>query len=194
MTTTHKSLQGPRSSMIFSRKEGGISQKIDDAVFPGLIGGPHNQKIGAVAAHMRTVNTPEFVEYQKQILRNASAMADELMKRGNTLITGGTSNHLMLINLKARGLTGSKMEKMCDALHITVNKNTIVGDKSAITPGGVRIGTPAITTRGYLEEDCREVARFLDEAVKLSITLQDRCGSKKLKDFQAEIAKSPEVK
>lgn len=98
-------------------------------------------------------------------------MADELMKRGNTLITGGTENHLMLINLKERGLTGSKMEKICDALHITLNKNTIVGDKSAVTPGGVRIGTPAITTRGYLEEDCREVARFLDEAIKLSLKL-----------------------
>ena len=121
-------------------------------------------------------------------------MADELMKRGNTLITNGTSNHLMLVNLKARGLTGSKMEKMCDAIHITVNKNTIVGDKSAVTPGGVRIGTPAITTRGYLEEDCREVARFLDEAINLSIKLQERCGSKKLKDFQTEIAKSEEVK
>ena len=89
-------------------------------------------------------------------------MADELMKRGNTLITNGTSNHLMLLNLKARGLTGSKMEKMCDAIHITVNKNTIVGDKSAVTPGGVRIGTPAITTRGYLEEDCRELQLSLD--------------------------------
>jgi len=163
-------------------------------VFPGLQGGPHNQKIGALAAHLKTVNTPEFVEYQKQVLRNASAMADELVKRGNTLITGGTSNHLLLVNLKARGLTGSKMEKICDALHITVNKNTIVGDKSAVTPGGVRIGTPAITTRGYNEEDSREVGRFLDEAIHLALKLQDRCGSKKLKDFQAEIAKSPEVK
>lgn len=143
---------------------------------------------------MRTVNTPEFVEYQRQILKNASAMADELLKLGNTLITGGTENHLMLINLKARGLTGSKMEKICDALHITVNKNTIVGDKSAVTPGGVRIGTPAITTRGYNEEDSREVARFLNEAINLAIKLQERCGSKKLKDFQVEIGKSPEVK
>jgi len=98
-------------------------------------------------------------------------MAIELVNRGNTLITGGTSNHLMLINVKARGLTGSKVEKLCDALHITLNKNTIVGDKSAATPSGVRIGTPAITTRGYLEEDAREVGRFLDEAIKLGIEL-----------------------
>lgn len=96
-------------------------------------------------------------------------MASELIKRGNTLITGGTSNHLMLINVKERGLTGSKVEKLCDALHITLNKNTIVGDKSATTPGGVRVGTPAITTRGYLDDDAREVGRFLDEAIKLCI-------------------------
>ena len=89
----------------------------------------------------------------------------------------------MLLNVKAKGLTGSKVEKLCDALHITVNKNTIVGDKSALTPGGIRVGTPAITTRGYLEEDSREVARYLDEAIKLSIEMQERAGSKKLKDF-----------
>jgi len=114
-------------------------------------------------------------------------MAKELLARGNTLITGGTDNHLMLINVKARGLTGSKVEKLCDALHITLNKNTIVGDKSATTPGGVRVGTPAITTRGYLEQDAREVARFLDEAIKLCIDLQDRSGSKKLSDFVTAI-------
>ena len=115
-------------------------------------------------------------------------MAKELLARGNTLITGGTDNHLMLINVKARGLTGSKVEKMCDALHITLNKNTIVGDKSATTPGGVRVGTPAITTRGYLENDAKEVGRFLDEAIKLSILLQERAGTKKLKAFLDEIA------
>ena len=109
------------------------------------------------------------------------------MARGNTLITGGTDNHLMLINTKARGLTGSKVEKLCDALHITLNKNTIVGDKSATTPGGVRVGTPAITTRGYLEEDSKEVGRFLDEAIKLCNMVQDRAGSKKLKDFVDQI-------
>ena len=143
---------------------------------------------------MKQVNTPEFVAYQRQILANAQAMAQELLARGNTLITGGTDNHLMLIDVKARGLTGSKVEKMCDALHITLNKNTIVGDKSATTPGGVRVGTPAITTRGYLEDDAKEVGRFLDEAIKLSILLQERAGSKKLKDFTNQIHESEEVK
>lgn len=121
-------------------------------------------------------------------------MASELIKRGNTLITGGTSNHLMLINVKERGLTGSKVEKLCDALHITLNKNTIVGDKSATTPGGVRVGTPAITTRGYLEDDSKEVGRFLDEAIKLCILCQERAGSKQLKDFTDQIDKSEEIK
>jgi len=121
-------------------------------------------------------------------------MASELISRGNTLITGGTSNHLILINVKERGLTGSKVEKLCDALHMTLNKNTIVGDKSATTPGGIRVGTPAITTRGYLEEDAREVGRFLDEAIKLGVELQTRAGSKKLSDFVKAVAESSEVK
>jgi len=136
---------------------------------------------------LKFVASPEFKEYQKQVLANAQAMSKELIARGNTLITGGTDNHLMLINVKARGLTGSKVEKICDAAHITVNKNTIVGDKSALTPGGIRIGTPAITTRGYIEEDSREVARFLDETIKLSIEMQSRAGSKKLKDFEEQV-------
>lgn len=121
-------------------------------------------------------------------------MARELLDRGHTLITGGTSNHLMLINVKEKGLTGSKVEKLCDALHITLNKNTIVGDKSATTPSGIRVGTPAITTRGYLEQDAKQVARFLDEAILLGAELQNKAGSKKLKDFVAQIEKSDEVK
>ena len=100
----------------------------------------------------------------------------------------------MLINVKERGLTGSKVEKLCDALHITLNKNTIVGDKSATTPGGIRVGTPAITTRGYLEDDCREVARYLEEAIKLSILCQERAGSKKLTDFVDQVNQSDEIK
>ena len=117
-------------------------------------------------------------------------MSKEMLARGNTLITGGTSNHLLLINVKARGLTGSKVEKLCDALHITLNKNTIVGDKSATTPGGIRVGTPAITTRGYLEEDAKEVGRLLDEGIRIGIELQSRAGSKKLSDFLSQIEQS----
>jgi glycine hydroxymethyltransferase len=117
------------------------------------------------------VNTPEFKTYIKQVKTNARVLAEDLMKRGHKLVTNGTENHLMLLNVRDIGLTGSKFEKMCDEIHITLNKNTILGDKSAITPGGVRIGTPAVTTRGYVEKDMIEVSRFLDEAAKLSIDI-----------------------
>ena len=105
------------------------------------------------------------------------------MKRGYKLQTDGTDNHLMLVNVRDHGLTGSKVETLLDHLHITINKNTIIGDKSAMTPGGLRIGTPAVTTRGYMEADMRQVADFLDRAIRLSKLLQDQAGSKKLKDF-----------
>lgn len=120
-----------------------------------LQGGPHENVIGALAVQLLQASKPEFKEYIVQVKKNAKAMADELMKLGHTLVTNGTDNHLMLLNVRDKGLTGSKLEKMCDAIHITLNKNTIIGDKSAVTPGGVRIGTPAITTRGYDEADSR---------------------------------------
>jgi glycine hydroxymethyltransferase len=96
------------------------------------------------------------------VKKNAKALADELIKRGHKLITDGTENHLLLLDVRPHQLTGSKLEKACDEVHITLNKNTIIGDKSAVTPGGVRIGTPAVTTRGYLEADMRQVGVFLD--------------------------------
>ena len=120
-------------------------------------------------------------------------MADELMKRGNILVTGGTDNHLMLLNVRDKGLTGSKLEKTCDAIHITLNKNTIIGDKSAVTPGGVRIGTPAITTRGYNEDDSRQVAKFIDQAIKISLDVQEKSGAKKITDFVVALEKDPNV-
>ena len=113
---------------------------------------------------------------------NARTLADELMKRGYKLITDGTDNHIVLMSCIDKGLTGSKMEKACDHVHITLNKNTVIGDKSAVTPGGVRIGTPAVTTRGYTEEDMREVARFLDDLFKICLNIQEETG-KKLSDF-----------
>lgn len=102
---------------------------------------------------------------------NAVSLADELMKRGYKLITDGTENHIVLMSCIDKGLTGSKMELALDDVHITLNKNTIIGDKSAVTPGGVRIGTPAVTTRGYLEQDMKEVGRFIDECFKISLDI-----------------------
>lgn len=123
---------------------------------------------------------------------NAKALADELMKRGYKLITDGTDNHMVLMSCIDKGLTGSKMENACDEVHITLNKNTIIGDKSAVTPGGVRIGTPAVTTRGYLEQDMREVGRFLDEVFKISLNIQNEKG-KKLTEFRKGLKESKEI-
>lgn len=188
-TTTHKSLRGPRSGMIFSRKEGGLNEKIDFAVFPMLQGGPHNHQVAALAAQLKQVATPEFKDYCKQVKSNAKALAEELTKRGHALVTGGTDNHLLLLDVRPQGLTGSKLEKACDEVHITLNKNTIIGDKSAVTPGGVRIGTPAVTTRGYKEADMRQVGAFIDRLVQQCVHVQKQSGSKKLKDFQDALVK-----
>ena len=179
-STTDKSLRGPRSGMIFARTE--IADLIDFAVFPMCQGGPHNTQIAALAAQLKQAGTQEFRDYIRQVKLNARTLADELMKRGYKLITDGTDNHIVLMSCIDRGLTGSKMEKACDHVHITLNKNTVIGDKSAVTPGGVRIGTPAVTTRGYMEEDMREVARFLDDLFKICLNIQEETG-KKLSDF-----------
>jgi glycine hydroxymethyltransferase len=136
-----------------------------------LQGGPHNAQIGALAAQFKQVDTPEFKEYIKQVKENAKSLASELMKRGYKLITDGTDNHIVLMSCIDKGLTGSKVENACDAVHITLNKNTIIGDKSAITPGGVRIGTPAVTTRGYNAEDMKQVGHFIDEVFKISLKI-----------------------
>lgn len=190
-STTHKSLRGPRSGLIFCKKQ--LADTIDFAVFPMLQGGPHNFKIGALAAQLKQADTQEFRDYITQVKLNAKALADELMKRGYKLITNGTDNHLLLMSCIDKGLTGSKVENACDKVHITLNKNTIIGDKSAVTPGGVRIGTPAVTTRGYNEKDMREVGRFIDEVFKISLHIQDTKG-KKLAEFKEGLETSNEIK
>lgn len=124
---------------------------------------------------------------------NAVVLADELMKRGYKLITDGTDNHIVLMSCIDKGLTGSKVETALDEVHITLNKNTIIGDKSAITPGGVRIGTPAVTTRGYMDADMREVGRFIDEGFKISLDIQKERG-KKLVEFKKGLAASEPIK
>ncbi|MEX0595727.1 MAG: hypothetical protein WD512_04435 [Candidatus Paceibacterota bacterium] len=116
-------------------------------------------------------------------------MANEMIKRGFTLVTGGTENHLFLWDLRPLGLTGSKMEKICDLCHITLNKNTVPGDKSALSPGGVRIGTPALTSRGFGEPEMIKLAALLEELVNLTIRIQDAAPSKKLTDFESFLSK-----
>eukprot|EP00904_Undaria_pinnatifida_P000395 jgi/Undpi1/10356/HiC_scaffold_29.g12806.m1 len=193
-TTTHKSLRGPRAGLIFYQKdERNFPTKINNAVFPALQGGPHEHQIAGVATQLLESMTPEFKEYVIQVKKNASACADQLVKKGYTICTGGTENHLLLWDLRPQALTGSKMEKLCDKVHITLNKNAVQGDRSAMSPGGVRVGAPALTTRGMKEPEFRQIADFMSRAADLAISIQQTSG-KLLKDFNIAIEDNADVK
>lgn len=170
-STTHKTLRGPRSGIIFGRKQ--FMEKIDSAVFPSLQGGPHNHQIAAVAVALKEANSLEFQEYAKNVIANAQALSDGLVRRGHTIATGGTDNHLLLWDVRGRGLNGNKVEKVLDMVSITTNKNSLPGDVSAINPGGVRLGTPALTSRGMNEKDFDAVAEFLDRGYNIAVEAQD---------------------
>lgn len=188
-TTTHKTLRGPRGAVIFYRKE--FKDKINQSIFPGLQGGPHNHVIAGQAVAFKFAQTEEFKKYQNQVVKNAQAMASELHALGHTLVSGGTDNHLLLIDLKRLGISGSKAEKVCEYAGIILNKNTIPGDKSAINPSGLRVGSPAMTTRGATEEDFKMMARLLDRAVRIAVTLQGQNMTMKLKEFTEIVESSP---
>jgi glycine hydroxymethyltransferase len=190
-STTHKSLRGPRSGVIFHRAK--YTEQINFAVFPMLQGGPHNVSIAALACQLKEVATPEFKAYSEQVVKNAQALAKSLMDKGQKLICDGTVNHLVMWDLRPHGLTGSKVEKVLDLMHITANKNSVVGDKSAVNPGGIRLGTPAMTTRGMLEGDMEIIASFLVKAVDISLRVQEKAG-KKLTDFIDHLAADEELK
>jgi glycine hydroxymethyltransferase len=189
-TTTHKSLRGPRAGMIFFKKQ--YEAAINQAVFPALQGGPHEHQIAGVATQLKECMTPQFTEYAKQVTANAKALGAKLVSMGYTLATGGTDNHLVLWDLKPQGITGSKFEKTCDAVCITLNKNCVPGDRSAVTPGGVRIGTPALTTRGFSEADFEQVATFLHEALQIALQVQTQSGPK-LADFVKALETNQQV-
>jgi glycine hydroxymethyltransferase len=179
--------------MIFYRKdERGFENLINQAVFPALQGGPHEHQIAGVATQLKEVATPEFKVYAQQVIKNAQALANKLTELGYKIATGGTENHLVLWDLKPQGLTGSKYEKVCDAANITLNKNCVPGDRSAVTPGGVRIGTPALTTRKMIEADFEQIALLLDECLKIAIKLQEKSGPK-LTDYVALLKDNEEV-
>ncbi len=127
------------------------------------------------------------------MIKNAQALANALMEQGQTLICNGTVNHIVMWDLRPHGLTGSKVEKVLDLMHITTNKNSVVGDKSAVTPGGIRLGTPALTTRGMMEEDMKVIAGFLVQSVAISLAVQEKYG-KKLVDFVKGLEESEELK
>ena len=164
-TTTHKTLRGPRGGVIMCKEEWG--KAIDKAVFPGIQGGPLMHIIAAKAVAFKEALSPEFKEYQTQIVKNAAAMADEFKKLGVKMVSGGTDNHLILLNLTDKGITGKTLTELLDEVHITVNKNAIPFDtQKPFVTSGIRIGTPAITTRGMKEEEARTIARLITRVIE----------------------------
>ncbi len=164
-TTTHKTLRGPRGGLILCKEE--HAKAVNKAIFPGIQGGPLMHTIAAKAVCFKEALTAEFKEYQKQVVKNAKALSEELVNQGFKLVSGGTDNHLMLVNLTDTGVTGKEAEKMLDEVGITVNKNAIPFDtQSPFITSGIRIGTPAMTSRGFTEEDAVEVAKL----IKLTLT------------------------
>ncbi|XP_032145821.1 serine hydroxymethyltransferase, mitochondrial isoform X3 [Sapajus apella] len=203
-TTTHKTLRGARSGLIFYRK--GVKavdpktgreipytfeDRINFAVFPSLQGGPHNHAIAAVAVALKQACTPMFREYSLQVLKNARAMADALLQRGYSLVSGGTDNHLVLVDLRPKGLDGARAERVLELVSITANKNTCPGDRSAITPGGLRLGAPALTSRQFREDDFRRVVDFIDEGVSIGLDVKSKTA--KLQDFKSFLLKDSET-
>jgi len=188
-TTTHKSLRGPRGAMIFFRKgvrrvdkKGNkemydLENPINASVFPGHQGGPHNHTISALAVALHQAQSKEFKEYQRTVLLNTKALANRLGNSkekgglGYTVVGGGTDNHLVLIDLKDRGVDGARVERVLELVGVASNKNTVPGDKSAMKPGGLRMGSPAMTTRGLLPEDFVRVADIVDRAVTITQSL-----------------------
>ena len=167
-TTTHKTLRGPRGGMILSSEENAKKFNFNKAIFPGTQGGPLEHVIAAKAVCLKEALQPEFKEYGKQVIRNAQALADELTAQGFDLVSGGTDNHLMLVSLISKGITGKAAEKLLDSVHITCNKNAIPNDPaSAFVTSGIRLGTPAVTTRGMKEEDMCQIA------CAIAITVED---------------------
>jgi len=202
-TTTHKSLRATRHSLIFFRKgvrsvtkKGkeimyNLEKPINEAVFPGLQGGPHNHSMAGVGTGLLQAQRPEFREYQEQTLRNAKIMAEELVARGYSVVSGGTDVHLVLVDLRPKNTDGARVEKVLDLAHITANKNTVPGDKSAMKPSGLRLGAPALTSRNFKEEDFRKVIELLDRGVEIAIDAQAK--SKTLKEFREVVTTDADI-
>ena len=204
-TTTHKSLRGPRGAMIFFRKGVRRTDKkgnkemydlegpINASVFPGHQGGPHNHTITALAVALHQAQTREFKEYQETVLLNAKALAERLGNSkekgglGYNIVSGGTDNHLVLVDLKNKGVDGARVERVLELVGVASNKNTVPGDKSAMKPGGLRMGSPAMTTRRLLPEDFTRVAEIVDRAV----TMTQHLDKKAKEDSEAKGRKNP---
>jgi glycine hydroxymethyltransferase len=202
-TTTHKSLRGPRGAMIFFRKgERSVDKKtgkpimydlegpINFSVFPGHQGGPHNHTITALAVALKQAMSPEFKQYQEQVIKNAKTLEHDFGKMGYKLVSGGTDSHMVLLDLRPNKVDGARIEAVLEQVNITCNKNAVPGDKSALSPGGLRIGTPAMTTRGMGEADFSRIASYVDRCIKLALKIQSELPKEanKQKDFKAKVA------
>jgi glycine hydroxymethyltransferase len=164
-STTHKTLRGPRGGMLLCRAE--HADKVDKAVFPGLQGGPHMHTLTAIAVAMAEADTPEFQDYAMQVVKNAKALAEKLLEYGFNLVSGGTDNHLILIDLRNKNIPGKKLAKALDRARIVANYNTVPGDPAPPSdPSGLRIGTPAVTTRGMKEPEAGQIATFISRVAE----------------------------
>ncbi|BHF57482.1 Serine hydroxymethyltransferase, cytosolic [Sparganum proliferum] len=220
-TTTHKTLRAARGAMIFFRKRKpapvpkskaahtattvvngcgdtfvatDYEQRINEAVFPGLQGGPHNNNIAAIAVGLHEAAQPAFADYQRQVLANSRRLAAKLQEYGYQIVTGGTDTHLLLVDFRPIKLDGVRVCSVLDLLGVTVNKNTVPGDISAMRPSGVRLGTPALTSRGLKLEDMDRVAGFIHRGIQLAQEISRRAASNNIKDFEAILASDEEVK
>jgi glycine hydroxymethyltransferase len=163
-TTTHKTLRGPRGAMLMSKEE--HAKALDKAVFPGLQGGPHNHTTAAIAVALKEASQPAFKDYAKQVVANARALAEALLARGYDLVSGGTDNHLILIDLTSKGVPGKKAAQALDRAGIELNYNTVPFDpRKPFDPSGIRLGTPAVTSRGMSEADMARVAAWMDAII-----------------------------
>jgi glycine hydroxymethyltransferase len=166
-TTTHKTLRGPRGGLILANKEAADKFNFNKAIFPGIQGGPLMHVIAGKAVAFGEALKPEFKAYQEQVVKNAKALANALMARGQKIVSGGTDNHLMLLDLIGLDVTGKELQNRLDEVYITVNKNTVPGEpRSPFVTSGIRIGTPAVTTRGLKEADMEKLAELIDLAIR----------------------------
>ncbi|KAK1442018.1 serine hydroxymethyltransferase [Babesia gibsoni] len=193
-STTHKTLKGPRSGIIFysKRPDETIETKINGAVFPCMQGGPHTNAIAALAVQLKVVSSPEWKVYAQRIVDNARALAAECEKRGFLVVTGGTDNHTVLLNLKPLCVNGSKVEHVANSANITINKSTVPGDVSAMNPSGVRLGTAAVTSRGACPADMEFIADGLLEVVGICKDIIEKSGLK-IEDFKKEASNHPGI-
>ena len=202
-TTTHKSLRGPRGAMIFFRKgvrstdvKNGkellydLEGPINFSVFPGHQGGPHNHTITALAVALKQAMSPEFKQYQEQVIKNAKALESEFKQLGYKLVADGTDSHMVLLDLRPKSLDGARVEAVLEQVNIACNKNSIPGDKSALTPCGIRIGAPAMSSRGMGEDDFKKIAKYIDQCIDICKDVQAKLPKQanKLKDFKAKVA------